>query len=80
MTQLAAPFVHVLLFECSQCGCPVPCAITNDKKNPEEVDAREVSLRCNCQWSGTALGVNAKRHLVVDWHFSTDNPGLIGSS
>ena len=80
MTQLAAPFVHVLLFECPQCGCLVSCAITNDKKNSEEVDSREVSLRCKCQWSGTMLGVNAKRHLVLDWDFFTDNRGSIGSS
>jgi hypothetical protein len=80
MTNAGERFVHVLLFECPQCGCPVPCAITSDKSNPEEVDARGVSLKCNCRWSGTALGVSAKRRLVVDWQFSTNNLGLTDPS
>jgi len=60
--------VHVLLFECPGCGCPVPSAITNNEKNLENVDARNVTLDChNCYWSGASLGLNAKHHLVVEW-------------
>lgn len=61
-------FVHVLLFECEQCGCPVTSALTADARNPDEVDGRTFTLRChNCDWSGTALAVTAKRHWVDDW-------------
>lgn len=60
--------VHVLLFECPRCGCPVPSAITSDTVNLEPVDAHLVSVGCsNCHWSGQDLGLNAKHHLVVDW-------------
>lgn len=68
METVSNPVVHVLLFECPQCGCPVPSAITSEKRNLEELDARHVGLECrNCHWSGRSLGLNARHHLVVDW-------------
>ncbi len=67
MTKAAEPFVHVLLFECSQCGSPVPSAITSDNRNVEEIDARSIPVKCQCGWSGNLLGADAKRHWVEAW-------------
>jgi hypothetical protein len=66
MTQKA--FVHVLLFECSQCGSPIDSAITSSCSNPEEIDGKEIHLRCcNCGWTGDSHGFAAKRRLIVAW-------------
>jgi hypothetical protein len=67
-------FVHVLVFECVECGCPVPSAITSDAKNIEEVDVRKLKLQChNCTWSGTSDGFAARRHWVDEWGLRATN-------
>ena len=60
-------FVHVLLFECPKCGCPVACALASNESNLEEIDSRKVNVKCACTWEGKPLGVTAKRHLVINW-------------
>ncbi len=60
-------FVHILLFECPQCGAPIDSVLTSDDGNPEEIDAREIQLRCKCNWAGKSYGFAAKRRLMVDW-------------
>jgi hypothetical protein len=62
------PYVHVLLFECRSCGCPVASAITSHNRSVEEVDSRRIPLRCACGWSAELLGTEAKKHLVEPWH------------
>jgi hypothetical protein len=62
------PFVHVLLFECVDCSCPVPLAVTSDARNIEDVDVRTLKLQChNCGWSGASEGLGARRHWVDEW-------------
>jgi hypothetical protein len=61
------PFVHVLLFECSGCGSPIASAVASGSRNVEEVDANPVDLSCRCGWSGTALGIEARKHWVHNW-------------
>ncbi|HXU21751.1 MAG TPA: hypothetical protein VN788_14295 [Verrucomicrobiae bacterium] len=67
MAEIPEAFVHVLLFECSSCGCPVPAAVTAGNRNVEEVDAGSVELKCSCGWSGKALGIEARKHWVHNW-------------
>jgi hypothetical protein len=67
MPNMPESFVHVLLFECSQCGGPLPSAVVNGHRNVEEVDGGSVELKCSCGWSGRALGVEARRHWVHGW-------------
>jgi hypothetical protein len=67
-TRNTDPFVHVLLFECADCSCPVPLAVTSDARNIEDVDVRTLRLQCpNCGWSGTSGGIGARRHWVDVW-------------
>jgi hypothetical protein len=67
MNQGSEPFVHVLLFRCPGCSDPVSTAIATIERNPEEADARSFVLHCNCGWSGTQMGLMAKRHWVEVW-------------
>jgi Zn-finger protein len=66
-------FVHVLLFKCAQCGCPISSAVTSGAKNIEDVDVRTVKLEChNCDWAGTSAAVAAKRHWVDNWNTGSE--------
>jgi hypothetical protein len=67
MTIGTEPFVHVLLFQCSACGNAMSSAITTSERNPEDADTRSFALRCKCGWTGTQIGVLAKRHWVEPW-------------
>jgi hypothetical protein len=67
MNRGAEPFVHVLLFQCLVCANPMSSAIATSERNPEETDARSFVLRCDCGWSGTQMGLLAKRHWVEPW-------------
>jgi len=60
-------FVHVLLFECPQCGGPIESSVTSPNGNPEEIDAREFELRCQCNWTGKSHGFGAKRRVMIPW-------------
>jgi hypothetical protein len=60
-------FVHILLFECPQCGAPIDSVLSTEDGNPEEIDDREIQLRCRCNWAGKSHGFAAKRRLIVDW-------------
>jgi hypothetical protein len=66
-------FVHVLLYKCPQCGSPMWATVPSSAANLEGIDAGEVSLKCKCRWTGTVLGLEAKRHVVM-------NPQKIGSA
>jgi hypothetical protein len=67
MSEITHQFVHVLLFECPKCGCPISSAISSQERNPETIDASSVSLNCPCGWSGTLMGTEAKSHVVQTW-------------
>jgi hypothetical protein len=66
--EVAKPYVHVLLFECQNCGCPVPSALTSEHRNVEDADTRAVKLNCYCGWSGRLSGTDARWHWVEQWH------------
>ena len=68
----AASFVHVLLFDCLQCGGPILTAVLSDTKNLEYVDALLLELRCPCNWLGNQIGVNAKTHWIEPWDAPDD--------
>jgi len=57
-------FLHMLLYECPQCGSPMWATISSRESNLEEIDARELEVKCKCRRTGRVLGVSAKRHLV----------------
>lgn len=60
-------FVHILLFECHQCGAPIDSVLATDCSNPEEVDSQEILLLCKCNWECKSHGFAAKRRLIVAW-------------
>lgn len=61
-------FVHILLFDCPQCKCPLASTLLSEFNSLEQIDAREMKLRCNnCRWIGKDHGLGARRHLVLDW-------------
>lgn len=63
-------FVHVLLFQCMNCGLPVVNAIQSESKNLEEIDLNSHNIACDCGWSGQPSGLEAKRHWVESWNRS----------
>ena len=66
MTKVSNSAVHVLLFECQDCGCPFPEMIKCNGRNLEELDACGLWMECHvCQWAGNLLGINATRHFAV---------------
>ena len=68
MDKTDEPYVHVLLFECRQCGGPTSSATTSNEANVDEVDARALAVRCGiCGWSAKLIGTEAKRHWVDAW-------------
>jgi len=71
-SEVAKSYVHVLLFECQDCGCPVPSALTSEHRNVEDADTRALRLNCSCGWSGQLSGTDARRHWVEQWH--SDEP------
>lgn len=67
-------FVHILLFQCTNCGLPVANAVKTESKSLEEVDLNSHDIECDCGWSGQATGLEAKRHWVEPWkHASARN-------
>ena len=67
MRKIVEPFVHVLLFECLECGHPIGSAINTGNRNVEEIDSGSVALNCSCGWKGKLMGIDAKRHWVSSW-------------
>lgn len=75
MHRSAEPFVHILLFECHECGCPVPAALTSDRKSMEDIDARAIRVSCRCGWVEQVSGTEARRHWVDDWPVRPQSTG-----
>lgn len=72
MDERSERYVHVLLFECSQCNEPVTSAQVSEERSLEKVDGQPVSCHCNnCGWSGSLLGLHSRQHWVEPW--SGDN-------
>jgi hypothetical protein len=67
MQKGSKPFVHILLFQCPTCTSPLCSAVATIERNPEETDARSFTLRCDCGWMGTQMGLLAKRRWVEGW-------------
>lgn len=57
-------FVHVLLFECPKCGKPLSSAVATSERNLENTDGHLFTLRCECGWAGSQMGLSAKKHWV----------------
>ncbi len=72
-------FVHVLLFECSQCGRPILACIMSDDRSPEGVDATSFALKCHCHTAIEVPGAAAKRHWVESWQSTSETPVSQGS-
>jgi predicted RNA-binding Zn-ribbon protein involved in translation (DUF1610 family) len=66
--QANVQYVHVLLFECPQCGEPVVFARLTASRNLEEVDADTASYSCKCGHVGVLLGLRARQHWVEEWY------------
>jgi len=67
-------FVHVLLFECPKCGKPVSTHHTSSDSNLELVDGSAHDLTCQCGWSGSQLGLRARRHWTESWPVPASSP------
>jgi hypothetical protein len=69
-------FLHVLLFQCPQCDEPIATVKSTMHRSLEKIDASEMELTCNCLWTGKILGMEAKRHIVLNWDgtAATRNP------
>lgn len=67
MARSDLPFVHVLLFECPQCGNPVSTHRIARDGNLEQVDGDSFDLECSCDWKGARPGIRARRHWVEAW-------------
>ena len=62
------PYVHLLQFLCRRCGQPLVIPVRSEAANLEKVDADSHSVKCQCGWLGSLLGVEAVRHWVTPWH------------
>ena len=75
MHRIAEPFVHILLFECHECGCPVAATLMSDRKSLEDIDARAMRVMCRCGWADELAGTEARRHWVDDWPVKPTSTG-----
>lgn len=60
-------FLHLLIFQCPQCGNPMSAWTLSAMRNLEEVDGSTFALQCGCGWTENWLGAKAKRHWVEPW-------------
>ena len=60
-------FLHVLVFQCSECGQPVLQWVLTEYRSVEEIDGRTYTPKCSCGWSDRRLGAEARRHMVAPW-------------
>ncbi len=60
-------FAHSLLFQCEACERPIATSLTSAERALEKVDGASFKLSCECGWSNTLIGVNARRHWVITW-------------
>ena len=67
MKNVPDSFVHILLFECSKCGDPIPKVVKSHDRSVEEVDSSTIPVICSCGWSHKLPGTQAKRHWVEPW-------------
>lgn len=67
MDRHEAAFVHVLLFECPQCGNPLSAHRVVRDGNLEQVDGASFELTCECDWKGARPGIRARKHWVENW-------------
>ena len=61
-------YVHTLVFTCPNCEAALACSFINDSRNPEDVDAKLFSLRCDiCGLLTDMLGAEAMRNYTSEW-------------
>lgn len=67
---LAGPvtaFLHVLAFDCPNCGSPICTQSLTPERTLERNDSASFRVACPCAWSGELLGVQARFHWVELW-------------
>ena len=64
-------YLHLLLFECTQCRGPIVTFAVTEFRNPESSDATSFRLTCKCSWEGERMGATARRHYVERWNGKT---------
>lgn len=60
-------FLHVLVFQCQQCGKPVCAATLSEMQSLEDIQASAFDVKCECGWSANWLGLKARKHWVDPW-------------
>ncbi len=65
-------YVHILAFECPNCGNPVLEWTFSPMQNLESVDASALHPKCVCGWTSRWLGAQARGHLVFPWPESAE--------
>ena len=63
----AVEFLHLFIFQCRQCGCPITITTHSDCAGLELVGATVFSLYCRCGWFRNLEGMRARRHWVEPW-------------
>ena len=64
MNRRPEQLVQVFLIRCPAFGRPMSVALATGERNMEETDSRSFALGCDCGWSGTIIGLYAKKHCV----------------
>jgi hypothetical protein len=77
MNASAPAFLHILVFQCPQCGKPIVESLLSPMRSLESIDSARVDLKCSCGWSDRRLGAQARRHFVLPWSPS-DEPSAPG--
>jgi hypothetical protein len=55
-------YVHLLLFECLQCGEPVIVTVKSEEETNDKIIWEALDGRCKCGWLKRLLGKEARRH------------------
>jgi hypothetical protein len=70
---MAETGVHVALFQCPQCGCPITWWAIG--LSAEEIKSRPCPLKCadqDCNWAGSLPGAVAKQLWSAPWSYRTN--------
>ena len=63
----AHTYLHLLVFQCPQCGDPISVPMLSEVRSLEQADGTTCKLACSCGYSREVLGIQARRHYVEPW-------------
>ncbi len=63
----AGKYLHLLVFQCGQCGNPIAIPWRSEGATLGSVGAVRFSICCRCGWSAWLEGVSARNHWVESW-------------